>query len=59
MDLRPEPWRDPQWDEDDLVHNWRNYILEGLRAIWDTFTDEQKRALYENANTIAGEEDWD
>lgn len=50
---------DPKWDQVGWVHDWRNYINDGLRAIWDTFTDEQKLAIAKNADAIAGNEEWD
>jgi hypothetical protein len=49
----------PNWNERDDVHNWRNYISDRLRAIWHTFTDEQKVAIADNAYDIAASEEWD
>lgn len=49
----------PKWDLADRVHDWRNYINEDMRAVWDTFTPTQKRILAENAEEIAGREEWD
>lgn len=49
----------PKWDEADRVHDWRNYISEELRAIWDTFTPEQKRAIAKSADEQASRETWD
>lgn len=52
-------WRHPDWNEGGRVHNWRRYVSDDLRAIWETFTDEQKRIIALNADEIAGNEDWD
>jgi hypothetical protein len=41
------------------VHDWRNYISPAVRAMWDTFTDEQKQAIAENADDHASREEWD
>ena len=49
----------PQWSKADRVHDWRNYISDHVRAMWDTFTDEQKFALVEMANERAGWEIWE
>lgn len=53
-----------EYDEDEFenigrVHDWRNYISEDMIAIWHTFTDEQRKVIYENAEQIAFHEDWD
>jgi len=40
-------------------HDWRNYISEEVQGMWDTFPDDQKQALAQQANQIAGREDWD
>lgn len=50
---------DPKWDEAGKVHDWRNYISEKLRGMWDTFTIDQKIALVESADETAGNEEWD
>ena len=52
-------WSDPQWDEARSVHDWRNYINDELRAIWHTFTDEQKQAIRNNADEFAAAEEWE
>lgn len=49
----------PEWDKAGRVHDWRNYISEELRAIWATFTPEQRDAIGRNADEIAGREHWD
>ena len=50
---------DPKWNEAGRVHDWRNYISERVQKMWDTFTDEQKLALVEQANDQASQEEWD
>ena len=49
----------PDWEDAGRVHDWRNYISEELRAIWWTFTVDQKMAIARNADDIAGREHWD
>jgi len=52
-------WSDPQWDKARRVHDWRNYINDELRAIWHTFTDNQKQAIRNNADDLAATEEWE
>jgi hypothetical protein len=49
----------PDWEAAGRVCDWRNYVNDRLRTIWDTFTLEQKQAIAENANEIALREEWD
>ena len=49
----------PDWTAGGRVHNWRNYVYDDLRAIWHTFTLEQKRVIRENADIEAGDEHWE
>ncbi len=56
----------PDWEEFSQIpfyvarpHEWKNYISKELQAIWDTFTDEQKQILADNADEIASREEWD
>jgi hypothetical protein len=49
----------PEWDCYGRVHNWRNYISEEIRLMWDTFTDEQKAALFRQATESADAEEWE
>ena len=51
--------QNPKWEETGRVHDWRNYISVRVRAIWHTFTDEQKEALYLQAENMADNEEWD
>lgn len=49
----------PDWQNTRRVHDWRNYINDKLRAIWHTFTDDQKQVIAENADEQADAEQWD
>lgn len=55
----PSDYQNPDWTQQNRVHNWRNYIIERLQAMWDTFTDEQKAAIAESAQEAADREEWD
>lgn len=49
----------PDWENAGRVHDWRNYIDDDLRAIWDTFSDAQKIAIAKSAQRQADNEEWD
>jgi hypothetical protein len=50
---------DPQWEHPGRVHDWRNHIGAGAKAIWHTFTPEQRMVLASDADERAGCEHWD
>lgn len=41
------------------VHDWRNYIGENARLIWDELNKHQKAALRQDAEKMAEREDWE
>lgn len=49
----------PEWDKATKVHDWRNYVPENIRAMWETFTIAQRIALVQWADDIADNEYWD
>lgn len=49
----------PDWESGGRVHNWKNYVSEELRAMWSTFTVEQRGAIYRSAEESAGREEWE
>lgn len=55
----PGDWRNPNWNKEEKCHCWRNYINNEVIKIWDTFSDEQKQAIAQNAQEIADIEDWE
>lgn len=59
VDPIESPWDEPQWDKAGKVHDWRNYIIQEVRDIWGTFTSEQQKVLYKQADDIAMQEEWD
>jgi hypothetical protein len=48
----------PDWSDKNRVHNWKNYISDEMKAMWNSFTDAQKIAIGKNAEGTAGEENW-
>lgn len=55
----PRDWKSPNWENTRRVHDWKNYITEEVQSMWDTFTDDQKKAIARSAEEIADREDWD
>lgn len=52
-------WKSPNWESAGRIHDWRNHVSEEIQDMWDTFTDEQKRALQQQAQQQAEAEEWD
>lgn len=52
-------WMRPEWDKAGKIHDWRNYIGQAVREIWDTFTPRQKSVLVQAAQAQADREEWD
>ena len=50
---------DPKWEGASRVHDWRNHVSEAVRAIWHTFTPEQRRVLKDDADDRALDERWE
>ena len=55
----PKDYKEPVWSNENMVHNWRNYISPELQRIWCSFSDEQKAIISSNAAGIADREHWD
>ncbi|MNG64071.1 hypothetical protein D3C73_216130 [compost metagenome] len=50
----------PIWRKrNNYPHDWHNYVSEDVRAMWQTFTEDQKLKLFECFDEIAGREEWD
>ena len=52
-------WKNPNWEYTGRVHDWRNHVSEEIKDMWDTFTDNQKQALFRRAEEEADREEWD
>lgn len=50
---------DPKWGQTTRVHDWRNYVSDRIKELWDTFSREQRAALIEQADEFASREEWD
>lgn len=55
----PTDWANPNWEKSGLVHDWKNHVGYGVRAIWSTFTDMQKQMIAADAQDRADREHWD
>lgn len=54
-----KPWAVPCWSDAGRIHDWRNYVSKKVQDLWPSFSDEQKEALYEQADEQAGQEHWE
>jgi len=53
----------PNWEEFDrkqkAVHDWRSYVNEETRKLWDRLTLETRIILISNLQEVADQEHWD
>lgn len=53
----------PNWAEFDSrkrhMHDWRTYVTENVRAIWDTIPVEGRMALIDCCDDVASREEWE
>lgn len=54
-----EPWANPTWDDVGKVHDWRNYVPDGMRKDWQEMDYETRIAVYVMAEARADTEAWD
>lgn len=59
--MTPEDFESPTWQKIGKVrpHQWKNYVSEDVRRLWQSFNNEQKKALAECFEEIASREEWD
>jgi hypothetical protein len=55
----PSDFSSPDWSRCTQIHDWKNYISDSMRAMWDAFSEPQKSAIAANAWGYADREDWD
>jgi hypothetical protein len=55
----PFDWQNPNWQEEERVHNWRNYATDILIANWGRFPDDAKQMISEALNNAADREEWE
>lgn len=59
MDWVDHAISNPEWHLADRVLDWRNYIPQVTRDIWDQFDTTAKLALFLSATIAASCEEWD
>ena len=59
MNTVPNDWENPDFKNKNKVHEWKNYVPLGISMMWQSFTIEQKKALFSMFNDIASNEEWD
>lgn len=56
----PHDWQYPEWfDDGRLPHHWHNYVSAQVKQMWDSFSDEQKKALAAGFAEASLREEWD
>lgn len=55
----PPDWEVPDWGAACRVHDWKNHVSERVRALWASFSEEQKKALAAQADEQAQREEWE
>jgi hypothetical protein len=49
----------PAWDQAARVHDWRNYVPDGIRDCWGQLSPDARIIAYAFAQLLADDEDWD
>jgi hypothetical protein len=57
--FQPMDWENPDFNSTRKCHDWKNYACADLRAMWDTFSEPQKKAIVETLHDLADREDWE
>ena len=55
----PKDYAEPEWSAAGRVHDWRNYINDEIKLMWESFSLTQRAALSRQAEEIASCEEWD
>lgn len=51
--------RNPDWSVTRKVHNWRRYVPDAIRAVWDALPIEARLCAFIQASEAASLELWD
>jgi hypothetical protein len=51
--------RNVDWESGGKVHNWRRYVSDHFRQLWNTLSEREQIILYVVANEAASKEHWD
>lgn len=54
--VTPPDYVCPRWDTASARGDWKNYVSEELRAMWHTFTVDQRAAMARNAEDLTHHE---
>ena len=49
---------DKTWHDIGKVHDWRNYVPDDVKRIWNTFEHYQQDAIQAMAQGMADKEEW-
>jgi len=52
-----QDWDHPDWEHQESIHEWKNYVSTEVMEIWESFTDAQKMALSKSYDETAENEE--
>lgn len=55
----PSDWDNPDWEHPTEIHEWKDYISDQVKKLWQSFTSEQKVAIAAQAQDQASREYYD
>lgn len=47
------------FENTELIHDWRNYVGENVRSIWNELPANVRMAIALDADNLASREDWE
>lgn len=54
----PRDFNNPNWNEKEKAHDWKNYVTPEVEKLWYTFNMRQRELLAINFQNIANDEEW-
>ena len=49
----------PHWEIKGCIHNWRSYVPDAIKKIWDELSDDAKIMIYYAAEEKSNDEEWE
>jgi hypothetical protein len=50
---------EPEWDNAEKVHDWRNYVTEEVIKNWDSLDILARACIYDICEAVASNEEWE
>ena len=55
----PTDYKEPNWNNPTMVHDWKTHVPVNIRNNWELFSFRHRAMLSEWAQDLADIEDWD